>query len=193
MNTNSALIVQAPSTNDTNVVEATLRDIKAPVEIPDYWLWFYIFLGILALAAIGFLVWKYWLKKKFEHVPLPPLPPHVRARRKLKEALALIAEPKPFTIAVSDIIRLYLEERFDFHAPERTTEEFLYELQSTNLLDEEQKKSLAEFLTRCDLVKFAKYEPTQMELEDLHNAAMRIVEDTEPKPVMNPQPAVTTS
>src|SRR5687767_9759457 len=66
-NTSGALVVPAPSTNtnDTNVVEATLRDIKAPVEIPDYWLWLWIATGVLATALIAFLVWKYWLKKKF--------------------------------------------------------------------------------------------------------------------------------
>ena len=65
---------------------------------------------------------------------VPPVPAHVRAKQKLQEALALIAQPKPFVIAVSDTARYYLEERFDFHAPERTTEEFLHELQRTDLL-----------------------------------------------------------
>ena len=75
----------------------------------------------------------------------------------LEEALALISEPKPFTIAVSGAIRIYLEGRFNFHAPDRTTEEFLYELQDTDLLLTEQKQSLGEFLENCDLIKFAKY------------------------------------
>ena len=43
----------------------------------------------------------------------------------------LIGQPKEFCILVSDTLRWYLEERFDFHAPERTTEEFLYELRGT--------------------------------------------------------------
>ena len=81
---------------------------------------------------------------------------------------------------MSDTIRWYLEERFDFHAPERTTEEFLYELQGTNLLTPDQKESLGEFLKRCDLVKFARYEPGPPELHDLHDSAMRLVEETEP-------------
>ncbi|MDQ6631578.1 MAG: hypothetical protein M3Y82_07445, partial [Verrucomicrobiota bacterium] len=87
------------------------------------------------------------------------------------------------TIIVSDTIRVYLEERFAFHAPERTTEEFLYELKSTDLLTDDQKKSLGEFLSRCDLIKFAKYDPTETELEDLHQSAMSLVEETEPKPI----------
>jgi hypothetical protein len=81
---------------------------------------------------------------------------------------------------VSDTIRLYLEERFDFRAPERTTEEFLYELQGTNLLTSDQKDSLGGFLQSCDLVKFARYEPGEAELRNLHDSALRLVEETEP-------------
>ena len=62
---------------------------------------------------------------------------------------------------VSDTARTYLEERFEFRAPERTTEEFLRELGGTDLLTGEQKESLGGFLESCDLVKFAKYEPRE--------------------------------
>ena len=97
-----------------------------------------------------------------------------------REALALISQPKPFVIAVSDTARTYLEERFQFHAPERTTEEFLRELAGTKLLLPEQKESLGDFLASCDLVKFAKYEPGENELRELHGSALRLVEETEP-------------
>ena len=106
----------------------------------------------------------------------------MRAKQKLEEALALIAQPKPFCILVSDTARFYLEDRFDFRAPERTTEEFLHELQKTNLLLPDQKESLGEFLKRCDLVKFARYEPREIELKDLHDSAVRLVDETEPRP-----------
>jgi len=108
------------------------------------------------------------------------VPAHLRAKQKLAAALALISQPKPFVIAVSDTARAYLEERFDFHAPERTTEEFLRELGGTKLLLPEQKASLGQFLASCDLVKFAKYEPGEPELRDLHGSAVRLVEETEP-------------
>ena len=94
--------------------------------------------------------------------------------------MALILQPKPFCTMVSDTVRCYLEERFNFRAPERTTEEFLYELSDTNLLAPDQKESLGEFLEECDLVKFAKYEPAETELRNLHNSALRLVEETEP-------------
>jgi len=159
-----------------------LRDIKAPVEIPNVWLWVGIGVAALALAAllVGLILY-FALRKKQILVP-PMIPAHVRAKQKLQEALALIAQPKPFCTLVSDTVRFYLEERFTFRAPERTTEEFLYELQATNLLLPEQKESLGEFLRRCDLVKFARYEPREVELRDLHDSAVRLVEETEPAP-----------
>lgn len=197
-NTSGALIVPSPSTTDTNIVEAALRDIKPPVEIPDYLMWILIGLCILlalaVLVGLGILIWAL-ARKKLAPPPVPP--PHVIAKRKLREAMSKINEPEIFTVLVSNAVRTYLEQQFQLHAPERTTEEFLHELQSSNRLADNVKASLGEFLSRCDMVKFAKYEPTQMELEDLHNAAMRIVEETEPRPNLQPaggqSPSQTTS
>ena len=176
--TNITLNASSPAGAVTN----GLRDIKPPVDIPNPWFWVWLVLAALSLAALIFWTWKRWQKKQAETPPAPVIPAHVRAKQKLQEALALLGQPKEFCIAVSDTIRCYLEERFNFHAPERTTEEFLYELQETDLLLRDQKESLSEFLTRCDLVKFARYEPGEPELNDLHGAAVRLVEETEPLP-----------
>jgi hypothetical protein len=159
-----------------------IRDIKPPIEISDgnQWIWWVLILIALVVAAI--LIWL-WLKNKKTNIVLPPpVPAHLRAKRKLADALAFIAEPKRFCTLVSDTARFYLEERFQFRAPERTTEEFLRELAGTKLLLPEQKESLGEFLASCDLVKFAKYEPGESELRELHASALRLVEETEPQP-----------
>lgn len=185
-NASGALVLPtpaAPVASGTNAIGATLRDIKAPVEIPDYLLYLLIAAGILVAAILGFLVWKYWLKKKLAPAVIAPLPPHVRAKRRLREAISLLDDPTKFTVFVSDTLRTYLEEQFNFHAPDRTTEEFLHELGATRILSDAQKKRLGEFLSRCDLIKFAKYDPTRPELEELQQAAMTLVEETEPKPV----------
>ena len=170
------------TTNQTTLpVVSDIRDIKPPIEIYGGWEWLWWVLGVLVLAAVLLAVLLFFLLRKKPKAVPPMLPAHIRAKEKLDEALALIAQPKPFVIAVSDTARTYLEERFDFRAPERTTEEFLRELSGTDLLATEQKESLGNFLASCDLVKFAKYEPREPELRGLHGAAVKLVEETEPK------------
>jgi len=166
-------------------VASDIRDIKPPIEIPNGWEWVWWTLAVIAGAAILFALWKWWQHRRANIPVTPPIPAHVRAKQKLAAALALIAQPKPFVIAVSDTARTYLEERFEFRAPERTTEEFLRELGGTDLLTGEQKESLGGFLGSCDLVKFAKYEPGEPELRELHNSAVKLVEETEPKEIPN--------
>jgi len=178
------------ATNAPAVAVSDIRDIKPPVEIPSGWAWLWWVFGAVVLAVAAFALWKWWQKRKANIPVAPPVPAHLRAKQKLQEALALIAQPKPFCIAVSDTVRSYLEERFTFHAPERTTEEFLHELRDTNLLLPDQKESLGEFLQQCDLVKFAKYEPGEPELRGMHESALRLVEETEPAEVQSPESKV---
>ena len=176
------------ATNNAASTATDIRDIKPPIEISDGLAWLWSSLIFLALAVAAFLLWRWFKNRKTNIVLPPPLPAHIRAKQKLEQALALITQPKPFVIAVSDTARTYLEERFDFHAPERTTEEFLRELGGTKLLLPEQKESLGEFLASCDLVKFAKYEPRESELRELHSSAVRLVDETMPVQI----PAETT-
>ncbi len=161
-------------------IAADIRDIKPPIEITDPWVWLGWTLGAIALLIAAVLLWRWWQKRRRQIALVPPVPAHVRARQQLDEALALIGQPKPFVVAVSGTARTYLEERFDFRAPDRTTEEFLRELSGTALLDREQKNSLGAFLQSCDLVKFARYEPRETELRELHGAAVKLVEETGP-------------
>lgn len=175
------------ATNSAAAGTDGLRDIKPPVEIHSGWTWVWWTLAALVTVALVILAWRYWQKRRAQTPVEPPAPAHIRAKQKLAEALALVGQPKPFCILVSDTIRAYLEERFDFRAPERTTEEFLYELQGTNLLQPEQKDSLGQFLESCDLVKFARYEPREPELRELHSSAVKLVEETEPKEIQNPE------
>jgi len=171
-------------TNATSQSAATaandIRDIKPPIAIPNGWEWLWWTLGALTVLTLLLLAWRYLHRRMTKISIVPPVPAHIRAKQKLQEALALISQPKEFCILVSDTIRFYIEERFQFRAPERTTEEFLRELGETDLLLPEQKESLGKFLESCDLVKFAKYEPGENELRELHNSAVKLVEETEP-------------
>ena len=169
---------------------ADIHGIKPPVVIPSYWYWLWIALALLAVAVALYVAWRLQRKRASRPPPIPFVaPPHERAREKLRAALALLNQPRAFCILVSDTIRVYLEERFTFHAPERTTEEFLRELQATSLLTPDQKQSLGDFLSVCDMVKFARYEPGLPELHALHDSAIRLIDETEPQP----EPAPTAA
>jgi hypothetical protein len=176
----AALIVPPPApaalTND-------IRAIKPPVDIPNAWVWLWWGLAIAVVLALATAALLWWRKQRAQVPPVPVIPAHVRAKQRLQAALALIHDPRLFCIEVSGVIRVYLEERFDFHAPERTTEEFLLELQATQLLTPDQKQSLGEFLQSCDLVKFARYEPTESALRELHDSALRLVDETQFEPL----------
>jgi hypothetical protein len=71
-----------------------------------------------------------------------------------------------------------MENRFSLRAPEMTTEEFLIDLKNSDVLNEEQKSLIREFLSHCDMVKFARYLPGGSESESSYNSAERMIEQT---------------
>jgi hypothetical protein len=173
-----------------------IRPLKPLWNIPQPWAWLWWLLPVLLAAALAYYLWRRRRVRPGEPPPETVIAPHTRALARLQAALDLIGQPKPFTIAVSDAVRGYLEERFDFRAPERTTEEFLNELQSTARLSAAQKQSLGLFLQRCDLVKFARYEPGPPELRELYEAAVQLVKETRPSVPAAPaavSPAIATA
>lgn len=170
----------APAKAANVPVPTALHDIKAPVEIPTLWTWLGRFLIAAVLGGLLWLGWWLWRRRKPAVEDIRRVPPDELARERLTAALALLSQPERFCTAVSEITRTYLEDRFGLRAPEQTTEEFLAELPRSAVLDVRHKDVLADFLTRCDLVKFARFEPTRDELMELHNAALNLVDETTP-------------
>jgi hypothetical protein len=158
-----------------------LRDIKPPVEIPGDWTWLWWVLLVVVVVVTAFYLWRWYRNRdRSKAEAIATIPPHIRAREALTQAMLLIHDPKQFCTAVSLAVRVYLEERFSLQAPDRTTEEFLIELKNSVTLNIEHKQALGEFLETCDLVKFAKFEPAQSDLEAMHTLAHRIIDETEP-------------
>lgn len=164
-----------------------IRPERPPEPIPNAWAWIG---GVTLLVALAIAAWYAWRRYRAERSQPPPalvIPPYRRALERLRAALDLIHHPERFCVAVADAVRWYLEERFQLRAPERTTEEFLDELRNSQSLSGLQQTLMGEFLTQCDLVKFARHELAEPELRSLHEKAVRLVEETEP--LLNPQAA----
>jgi hypothetical protein len=101
-----------------------------------------------------------------------------RLRALVKEDLIGAGRIKEFYERISDILRHYIEHRFSLRAPERTTEEFLAELANAEVLPATEKQRLGEFLQHCDLVKFAKHNPTTQQIQETFDLVKDFIEKT---------------
>ncbi|HEY2464242.1 MAG TPA: DUF4381 family protein [Steroidobacteraceae bacterium] len=156
----------APVTED-------IRDIRGPKYLfPDWVLPAVI--GAAVLVALGFYgLWR-WRRGRAARVLLP----HEIALQRLEDIGALMqpAHAREFSIAVSDIVRLYIEQRFSVTATRRTTEEFLRDLlDSSDVALARHQGLLGEFLQQCDFVKFAAQSLTQRNMESLRQSARAFV------------------
>lgn len=175
----SVTALAAAATQAAAEAPAQLADIKGPLDIRSPGTWIRIALVLLLVAGV-LLAIGWWWRRRPESPGGPGESPADRARKRLTAALDLRHDPERFVTRVSESVRTYLEERFGLQAPERTTEEFLAELRTSVALESGHKALLGEFLTTCDLVKFARAEPGPAELDGLHEVAMRLVDETAP-------------
>ena len=174
--------IEVTSLLEDERAELKIEDIEGVVEIPKepsfWWAWM---LGVIAvLGALG--TWLWLRRRRVKELVRIFKPAHELAYERLrvlvKEDLVGTGRIKEFYERVSDILRHYIEHRFSLRAPERTTEEFLYELASTNVLPETDKESLAQFLQHCDLVKFARHEPTSEQIQQAFDLVKAFIEKT---------------
>ena len=175
--TSPALSVKVDS-----VLAGHTAEVEAPAPpFPPRFPWLPWGLGALGAAALLALV-LWWRRRSRRARPAEAevrLPAHVTALRALSRlrhaSRATAEEIDAFYVEVSRILRGYLEERFGLHAPERTTDEFLAELNAqgqASPLDGLQRGALAGFLRQCDLVKFARAQPGV----DVHEESLRTAE-----------------
>ena len=150
---------------------------------PSRRLW--IALAILAALAAAFLALRKILTtpRTFLHMP-PPVPPHEIALNALADLRAKgwieTLQIEPFYVALSGIVRRYLEGRFGLRAPERTTEEFIRDALTSRKLSDAHRDLVAGFLEQSDLVKFARHAPGQADMRNALDSAERLVRETMP-------------
>jgi hypothetical protein len=143
-----------------------------------------VLLVLLILIAGAAVIVFLWIRRRrlIEEERLKSRAAHIIAYEELtelkEEHLPDKGLVKEYYSRLSDIARHYLENRFLYRAPEMTTEEFLTSIKSAKDLDSEQKELLKNFLSHCDMVKFAKYGPTPIEVLDSYNSTEDLVDQT---------------
>ena len=88
-------------------------------------------------------------------------------------------QPYQFSIRVSDVLRRYVTEQFDLPVTKQTSVEFLTAMANASPFSAEEKTLLEDFLNRCDLIKFARYDATAEDSRLLLEEAIRFVKGGE--------------
>jgi hypothetical protein len=158
-----------------------LPDFRGSEAIRRYRRNLWISLGaLLALLLLGAVIaWR--IAHKPKPIP-PPVPPHLIALREMEALLKRDIWNKPdvdaCAVALSFILREYIENRFDIQAPDQTTEEFLEAVEKSPPWSESEQAGLSRFFTVTDQIKYAAARPERDVLEDLLSAARSFVETT---------------
>lgn len=144
------------------------RPIAPPVDIAAYPMWMILSAGGIALLLLGLVTWGIvrWVGRR----PGPPPPtPRQRAMAALQSLQSRLTtvEPYPFSIEVSDELRIFVTNEFKVSATQRTSPEFLEAVSRRSEFSENDRSLLAAFLEKADLIKFARVHATTADSERL--------------------------
>ncbi len=150
------------------------HDITGPVEYFLLQPWM-IFCGIAALLLLLGLTT--WLVKRWRNRPVAVVTPRQRALDRLARIESEIDKLSPyqFSIRVSDILRQYVTEQYQLPVTRQTSVEFLNALAASSPFSGDEQSLLSDFLNRCDLIKFARYDATREDSRLLLGEADRFV------------------
>lgn len=156
------------------VLADEFHDIAPPVDYSLIPPWLVFVIAFVVLSLLGLVVW--WLAQR-RKPELPPKAPREIALGELEQIRPEIQRMSPyqFSIRVSDILRRYVTQQYGLPAMRQTSIEFLTAAAKAPSFSADDKSLLEDFLNRCDLIKFAKYEATTSDSELLLEEAIRFV------------------
>ncbi len=173
-----------------DTAQHAIADIKPvyapPFDWPLFWLIVLITLGVVALAVIGFFVYRYVKRHAAPSAevaePQDLRPAHEIALERLDvikaEKLWQQNRAKEYHTQLTDVVRDYIARRFGICAVEQTSAEILAGIQPELSGQKTVYADLKTLLTTSDLVKFAKYKPLVSEDEKSLALAYQFVEAT---------------
>ena len=173
-----------------DTAQHAIADIKPvyapPFDWPLFWLIVLITLGVVALAVIGFFVYRYVKRHAAPSAevaePQDLRPAHEIALERLNvikaEKLWQQNRAKEYHTQLTDVVRDYIARRFGICAVEQTSAEILAGIQPALSGQKTVYADLKTLLTTSDLVKFAKYKPLVSEDEKSLALAYQFVEAT---------------
>jgi hypothetical protein len=158
------------------------------VERDDTLLWILGGIAAAGLVALLTLLGRWLWSKRRPRPESPPPPPRPAEEIALEKLEALSRSPlldegrvKEFHVILSETIREYLGNRYEFDSLELSSEELVTALRRSKISPEDLSHTL-DFLAETDLVKFAKVILTLEESRALLERSMGFVHRTTPRP-----------
>jgi len=154
-----------------------IRDIRGPRPFVSPWVIPLLVIAGLVVAGSGYAAWRWDRRRSHALVKLP----WQLALERLAQARTFMHSTggREFSIAVSGIVREYIESRFGVMAAHRTTDEFLHDLlNSGDSPLAARRELLADFLRSCDLAKFGGWNLPAPDMEAMLQDAQRFVSES---------------
>ncbi|HEY6194440.1 MAG TPA: DUF4381 family protein, partial [Candidatus Eisenbacteria bacterium] len=168
-----------------SVLPPKMKDIHdlAPAEtFPNLLLWI-VPPALVLLAALAWLARRLYRRfRKIQELAAAPLPPWEEALAALEAApwreWLESGQVKRYSYALSQILKRYIERRFEFHAVEQTTTELLASMRAHRI---PMRDEVARFFARLDLAKYADSVPPSGEAEAAVAQVREFVLKTKPQ------------
>lgn len=177
-----------------DTLKTEVKDIKPLVEEPfsikEILPLIYLILGIVTLIVGLYFLVRYLRNRPKEDKPQivqkKQIPPHIKALKSLEDLrLKRLSEQglkKQYYSELSEIVWIYLEERFSITACEMTTGEILEQMKRCSEISVSDFENLKKMFDISDLVKFAKYESDDFADKNAWNVSKDFVNNTTIEP-----------
>lgn len=169
----------------------TLKQIKPPRPVPTP-LAVYLLVTLLVIILIAASTFLYLSRRARATPPAIETPPQRLPHEIASERLVQIEEQnlvaqgqlKLYHIQLSQVIRQYLNDRYHIPALELTTDDLLEALRREEI-QETHLRLIQEFLTACNLVKYAKHVPSEPEAHTRMAEAQQVIDVTKETTVVH--------
>ena len=175
------LLVQTVQVDTTKA----FKPIKGIIFVKTTWVDYLIYIIIGGVIVLVLIVLAIYIQRKKKVIsPKPPAPQEPLYDRTLRLLTELEEKQlwqknkvKEYYVELTDIVRGYIEERFNTHALELTTDELLTKVQLTKDL-QPYYTTLSIILHTADLAKFAKAQPLPQEHTEAMENAIQFVKSS---------------
>ena len=162
-----------------------IRDIKGVIWVVDWGTITFFLCIFFCLCLLGFFIYKWlnhWASKsksrQGHEEKLKEKPFDEVALEELNSLDPLIFFEKmafkEYYLMITGIIRKFLARNYIIDTLDKTSLEIIVEIEGKER-DYEKVRMLDDYFRSCDMVKFAKYKPTLVEMREVKNASVRIV------------------